>query len=158
MLKMSVVSRVVLAGLICAAMGAQAFAAPTADDPGSTKGRFAHASKCVLTLGLTSGCDKDEAESKRIATERKAAAEHPAEVTKVAEDNSTKHQFFRASKCVVSLGFVGDCDKDAPAGSPKAARHADAVPAAPDTSTKGRFFQASRCVASLGLVGDCDKK
>lgn len=154
---MSVVSRIALAGLACAALGAQAFAAPTAEDPGSTKGRFAHASKCVLTLGLTSGCDKDEADSKRVAAERKAAADHPAEATKAVDDNSTKHQFFRASKCVVSLGFAGDCDRSAPEGTAKAeaARRADA---APDTSTRGRFFQAARCVGSLGLVGDCDKK
>lgn len=157
---MSVVSRVVLAGVVCAAMGAamgaQAFAAAPGDDPGTTRGRFFHAGKCVVTLGFSGGCDKDEADSKRVAAERKAAAEHPVEATRVADDNSTRHQFVRASKCVVSLGFIGDCDKNAPEGS--AARRAAAGPAEPDTSTRGRFFQASKCVVSLGFIGDCDKK
>jgi hypothetical protein len=157
---MSVFSRIVLAGALCAAMGAQAFAAPTGDDPGSTRGRFFHAGKCVVTLGFSGGCDKDEADSKRVAAERKAAAEHPAEAAKpTADDTSTRHQFVRASKCVMSLGFVGNCDKSVPE-STQAQRHAEAAaaPPAPDTSTKGRFFQASKCVASLGFLGDCDKK
>jgi hypothetical protein len=151
---MSVVSRILLAGVACAAMGAQAFAAPASDDPGSTRGRLFHASKCVVTLGFSGGCDKDQADAKRVEAERKAAAEHP-EATKVADEHGTRHQFFRASKCVVSLGFVGDCDKNAPERS---ATRAEAGPRAPDSSVHGRFFQASRCVASFGLVGDCDKK
>jgi hypothetical protein len=156
---MSFVSRIVLAGALCVAMGAQAFAAPTGDDPGSTRGRFFHAGKCVVTLGFSGGCDKDEADSKRIAAERKAAAEHPAAPVKVADDTSTRHQFVRASKCVMSLGFVGNCDKSVPE-STQAQRRADAAatPAAPDSSTKGRFFQAGKCVMSLGFIGDCDKK
>ena len=72
---MSVISRFALAGALCAALGAQAFAAPVGDDPGTTKGRFFHAGKCVVTLGFSGGCDKDEAESKRVAEERKAAAQ-----------------------------------------------------------------------------------
>ncbi len=155
---MSVVSRIVLAGLVCAAMGGQAVAAPAADEPGSTGGRFVHASKCVVTLGFSGGCDKDEADSKRVAAERKTAAEHP-EATKVVDETSTRHQFARASECVVSLGFIGNCDKNAPE-SPKASatRHADTAPAAPDTSTAGQFKRASRCVVTFGLLGDCDKK
>ena len=165
---MSVVSRVLLAGTLCVALGAalapQAFAAPASDDPGSTRGRALHAGKCVLTLGFSGGCDKDEADSKRVAAERKAVAEHPAAgqqpaVTKVAEDTSTRHQFFRASKCVVSLGFVGNCDKSVPESEQGATRHAEAAaPRESDSSTKGRFFQAGRCVMSLGFFGDCDKK
>jgi hypothetical protein len=155
---MSVVSRIALAATLCAAIGAQAFAAPAGDDPGTTRGRFFHAGKCVVTLGFSGGCDKDEADSKRVAAERKAAAEHPAEVTKVADDTSTRHQFMRASKCVMSFGLVGGCDKDAPAGpqrTPATARSADA---GPDNSTAGQFKRASRCVVSFGLLGDCDKK
>jgi hypothetical protein len=157
---MSVVSRVFLAGLICAAMGAQAFAAPASDDPGSTKGRFFHASKCVVTLGFSGGCDKDQADSKR-AEEAKAKGEDRPVATKVADDHSTRHQFARASKCVITFGFVGDCDKNAPEGSAKAAaaeQRADAAPAALDNSTKGRFFHASKCVVTLGFGGRCDEK
>jgi hypothetical protein len=161
---MSVVSRTLLAGLICAAMGAQAFAAPASDDPGSTKGRFFHASKCVVTLGFSGGCDKDQADSK-VAAEKQAAEKAKAAqsggVTKVADDHSTRHQFARASKCVVTFGFVGDCDKNAPEGSAKASaaeQRADAAPAALDNSTKGRFFHASKCVVTLGFGGRCDEK
>jgi hypothetical protein len=153
---MSVTSRVILAGMICAAMGAQAFAAPAGDDPGTTRGRLFHAGKCVMTLGFSGGCDKDEADANRRAEERKTAAEHP-EVTKVADTTSTRHQFMRASKCVVSLGFVGNCDKNAPE-VPASERRAEAAAAAPDTSTAGQFKRASKCVLSLGFVGDCDKK
>jgi hypothetical protein len=144
---------------MCAALGAQAFAAPASDDPGSTRGRLAHASKCVMTFGFGGGCDKDQADSRRA---EKKAAERPAEVTKASvvtggddPNASTRARFAHASKCVMSLGLLGSCDKDAPA---EAARRAEAGPAAPDNSTRGRFFQASRCVASFGLVGDCDKK
>jgi len=157
---MSVVSRVFVAGVLCAAMGAQAFAAPVADDPGSTKGRLAHASKCVVTLGFGGGCDKDQADSK-VAAEKaaaaKARAEQPATVTKVADDHSTKAEFFHASECVVSFGFLGRCDKNAPPEAPKA-QSADAGPPPLDTSTKGRFFHASKCVVTLGLGGRCDEK
>jgi hypothetical protein len=156
---MSVVSRTLLAGLICAGMGAQAFAAPAADDPGSTKGRALHASKCVITLGFGGGCDKDQAESKVKEEAKAKAEERPAEV-KIADDHSTRHQFAHASECVVSFGFVGHCDKNAPEGSAAAApvRQADAAPAALDNSTKGRFFHASKCVFTLGFGGRCDEK
>ena len=156
---MSIISRVVLAGVVCAAMGAQAFAAPVGDDPGGTGGRALHASKCLLTLGFGGGCDKDEADSKRVAAERKAAAEHPAEATKAVDDHSTRHQFAHASECVVSFGFLGSCDKNAPAESKASAtRRADAAPAAPDNSTAGQFKHASACVVSFGFVPGCDKK
>ena len=155
---MSVVSRVAVAAALFAAVGAaQAFAAPTGEDPGSTSGRALHAGKCVLTLGLSGGCDKDEADSKRVAEERKAKAEHPAEVTKAVDDTSTRHQFVRASRCVVSLGFIGNCDKNEPESVARERKAAEAA-AGPDTSTKGRFFQAGKCVVSLGFVGDCDKR
>jgi hypothetical protein len=157
---MSVFSRVALAGVVCAAIGAQAVAAPTSDDPGSTGGRFAHASKCVVTLGFGGGCDKDQADSKRVAAERKAAAEHPTEVTKAVDDHSTRHQFAHASECVVSFGFLGGCDKNAPEGGGKASatRSADAAPAPPDKSTGGQFKRASTCVVTFGFLGDCDRK
>jgi hypothetical protein len=157
---MPIFSRVALAGLVCAAMGAQAFAAPTSDDPGGTGGRLAHASKCVVTFGFGGGCDKDEADSKRVAAERKEAAEHPAEVTKAVDDHSTRHQLAHASECVVSFGFFGSCDKNAPAGPAKASatRAAAAEPAAPDNSTAGQFKHASACVVSFGFLGDCNKK
>jgi hypothetical protein len=154
---MSVVSRTVLAGLICAAMSAQAFAAPAGDDPGSTKGRALHASKCVFTLGFGGGCDKDQAESKVKAQAEAKRDERPAEV-KVADDHSTRHQFAHASECVVSFGFVGHCDKNAPEEPPKAQRAADAAPEPLDTSTHGRFFHASKCVITLGFGGRCDEK
>jgi hypothetical protein len=151
---MSVISRVVLAGVVCAAMGAQAFAAPTGDEAGSTRDRFFQASKCVVTLGFSGGCDKDQADPKRT--------DAPAAVTKAADDNSTRHQFANASKCVVSFGFVGSCDKDAPAGSAKASAagsaRADAAPAALDTSTRGQLAHASKCVLTFGFGGNCDKK
>ena len=157
---MSFISRVVVASVACAAMSAQAFAAPTADDPGSTKGRFFHASKCVVTLGLSGGCDKDEADSKRVAEEHKAAAEHPAVVTKAVDDHSTRHQLAHASECVVSFGFAGGCDKNAPPSSKASAaeRRADAAPPAPDNSAGGQFKRAGACVISFGFLGDCDKK
>jgi hypothetical protein len=162
---MSVVNRIVLAGLISAAMGAQAVAAPTADDPGSTKGRLAHASKCVVTFGFGGGCDKDQADSKQAAEKQaaekraaqKPASDQPAAVTKVADDNSTRHQFAHASECVVSFGFFGHCDKNAPPEPPKT-KTADAAPAPLDESTKGRFFHASKCVVTLGFGGRCDEK
>jgi hypothetical protein len=158
---MSVVRRVFLAGLISAAMGAQAFAAPTADDPGSTKGRALHASKCVITLGFGGGCDKDQAETKAKAEAKAKADERPAEV-KVADEHSTRHQFFNASECVVTLGFVGACEKDASGTPIKKAeapvRPADAGPEPLDGSTKGRFFHASKCVVTLGFGGRCDEK
>lgn len=153
---MSVVSRIVLAGALCAALGAQALAAPASEDPGSTRGRFFHAGKCVVTLGFSGGCDKDEADSKRVAAERKAAADHP-EATKVADNDSTRHQFMRASKCVVSLGFIGNCDKNAPE-RPAAGPRAEAAPAAPDNSTRSQLKRASTCVVSFGFLGDCDRK
>jgi hypothetical protein len=144
---------------MCAALGAQAFAAPASDDPGSTRGRLAHASKCVVTFGFGGGCDKDQADSKRAAkpaADRQADGAKPSVVTGGDDPSaSTRARFAHASKCVATLGLLSSCDKDAPA---EAAKRADAAPAAPDNSTRGRFFQASRCVFSLGFVGDCDKK
>jgi hypothetical protein len=164
---MSVFSRALLAGAMCAALsapilGAQAFAAPTADDPGSTGGRLAHASKCVLTLGFSGGCDKDEASAKR--KEREAAEEKvagpKAAVTKAVDEHSTRHQLANASKCVVSFGFAGNCDKSDPDGSAKASvtRTAEREPKAPDHSTAGQFKHAGACVISFGFLGDCDRK
>lgn len=154
---MSVVSRTLLAGLICAAMGAQAFAAPASDDPGSTKGRFFHASKCVVTLGFSGGCDKDEADAK-ARQEAQAKRDERPEAVKIADEHSTRHQFAHASECVVSFGFVGHCDKNAPPEPARAERAADGAPAPLDDSTKGRFFHASKCVVTLGFGGRCDEK
>ena len=134
---------------------AEAVAAPVGDDPGSTRGRLAHASKCVITFGFGGGCDKDQAGSKREDKAESKAEDRPA-ATKVADDHSTRHQFAHASECVMSFGFVGGCDKNAPEGS-AASRRADAAPA-PDNSTSGRFKRASACVLSFGFAGDCDKK
>jgi hypothetical protein len=156
---MSVVDRIFLAGLVCAALGAQAVAAPTADDPGSTKGRLAHASKCVVTFGFGGGCDKDQADAKRQEQEKaEAKREDRPAPTKVADDHSTRHQLAHASECVVSFGFFGLCDKNAPPEEPKAKAAADAGPAPLDNSTKGRFFHASKCVVTLGFGGRCDEK
>ena len=153
---MSVISRFALAGALCAALGAQAFAAPVGDDPGTTKGRFFHAGKCVVTLGFSGGCDKDEADANRRVAEQKQAVEHPEKV-KVVDTTSTRHQFMRASKCVVSLGFAGNCDKNAPEVAP-AERRAEAAARGPDNSTAGQFKHAGACVVSFGFLGDCDKK
>lgn len=149
-LRMSFVSRTLLAGLVCAALGAEAVAAPVGDDPGSTGGRLVHASKCVLTLGFSGGCEKDQADSKV----KREEDHRPAEV-KAADEHSTRHQFVQASKCVMSFGFVGACDKNAPEGSSAASdRRADA---APDNSTGHQFAHASKCVLSFGFAGGCDK-
>jgi hypothetical protein len=149
---MSVVSRIFLAGALCAALGAQAYAAPKADDPGSTRGRALHASKCVLTLGFSGGCDKDEADSKV-----KRVDDRPADV-KAAEEHTTRHQFANASKCVMSFGFVGHCDKNAPEEPASGGARADAGPRQPDNSTSGQFKRASECVVSFGFLGNCDKR
>ena len=129
------------------AQGASASAADSAN--GDTRGRFFHASKCVMSFGFGGGCDKDAAAPKR---------EDRAVETKASVDTSTRGQFFHASKCVVSLGFVGGCNKDAPAGSPSvASRPADAAPAAPDTSTRGQFLHATKCLTTMGFGSGCNK-
>lgn len=157
---MSVFSRVLLAGLVCASVAgvqaaptvarAQAAAPSGADDASKdTRGRFFHASKCVMSLGLTSGCDKDA--PVRPASRR-------ADAPPAAPDTGTKSRFLQAAKCVTSMGFRQGCNRDEPSGSPSASvRRADAAPAAPDTSTRGQFFHASKCVMSLGFAGDCNK-
>jgi len=164
---MSVFSRALLAGAVCAALsvqalGAQAFAAPTADDPGSTGGRLAHASKCVLSFGLTSGCDKDEAAAKRVQREKAEAkaADPKLAQAKAPDEHPQRRQLMNASKCVMSFGFAGNCDKSDPDGSAKAAAtaRAEREPAAPDTSATGQLKHASACVLSFGFLGDCDKK
>jgi hypothetical protein len=159
---MSVISRTLLAGAICAALGAQALAAPTSEDPGSTRGRLAHASKCVLSFGLTSGCDKDEAGAKRVQREAAEARSSEPKIapTKVVDEHPTRHQFMNAGKCVMSFGFAGNCDKSDPDGSAKAPAvvRADRAPAPPDNSAAGQFKHAGACVISFGFLGDCEKK
>jgi hypothetical protein len=60
---------------------------------------------------------------------------------------------------VVSFGFFGSCDKNAPVEPKASATHrADSAPAAPDNSTGGQFKRAGACVISFGFLGDCDKK
>lgn len=170
---MSVVSRVLMAGLAAASLGVQA--APTVawaqasaggDDPSKpTHDRLLHASRCVVTLGF--GCENGASASKDARKDpdkgaAKAGGEAKASKASVitgGDDQSagTRNRFLHASKCVVSLGFAGHCDKEAPAAPARHADAAPAAPAAPDASTKGRLFQAAKCVTSFGLLGDCDK-
>jgi hypothetical protein len=169
---MSVVSRLLMAGLACASLSVQALPAAAraqaaADDPSrNTGGRFMHAGKCTITFGFGGGCDKDEPLAK-VAKAAKAEGEakeaQRAGVTKTANE-STKSQFFHASECVVSLGFVGPCDKNAPVAQASATRPAGAAPAAapaappaPDNSTRSRFFHAGKCTITFGFGGGCDK-
>jgi hypothetical protein len=77
---------------------AGAAAVPAADDP-STRRRFLHASRCLVTVGFSPGCDKDAPAPKA----QKSAA--------LTDDTSTRHQFVHAGRCLVTLGFSGDCDK-----------------------------------------------
>jgi hypothetical protein len=164
---MSVTSRALSAAAIGVALsaqvlGAQAYAAPTADDPGSTGGRLAHASKCVLTFGFSGGCDKDEATVKREQREKAEAKAVDPKVapTRVADAHPQRRQFMNAGRCVVSFGFAGNCDKSDPDGSAKAAAtaRAEREPAAPDNSTTGQFKHAGACVLTFGFSGGCDKK
>ncbi|MEI9889920.1 MAG: hypothetical protein WDN45_04120 [Caulobacteraceae bacterium] len=160
---MSVIGRGVLAGLVCASLNVQAARAQGADDPSKdTKGRLLHASKCVMSFGFGSGCDKDAPAPKAPKSGDHSASKgaDSAPTTKVADDTSTRGRLFHASKCVVSFGFSGGCDKDAPDGSAAGAgRRAEAAVAKePDTSTRGQLFHASKCVISFGFAGDCDKK
>jgi hypothetical protein len=157
---MSVVSRVVLAGLVCASIGIVQ-AAPTAalaqakeSESGHTGGRLIHASKCLATFGFGRDCDKDEAVAKENTEAKKA--ERAAAVTKVSTDTGTRAQLFHASKCVTTFGFGSGCDKKQPYGTTENPRVA--APATPDTSTRGQLAHASKCVISFGLLGDCDKK
>jgi hypothetical protein len=156
---MSVVSRVVLAGLICASMvGVQiAAAAPPAADgqTGNTGGRFVHATKCITTLGFGEGCDKDAPVSKQEHEAKKAEKE--AKVTKVSSDTGTGRQFQHAAKCVGTLGFGAGCDKKQPYGTAENQRVA-AEPAEPDHSTRSQFFHATKCLGTMGFGGGCDKK
>jgi hypothetical protein len=155
---MSVFSRVLLAGVVCASLAivqaaptvARAQPAATGDGQSSdTRGRFLHASKCVMLLGFGAGCDKDAPAPK--AADRAAVVKAPV-------DTGTRSQFFHASKCVMSLGFIGNCDKDAPArASSASARRADTTPAAPDTSTRGQFLHATKCVTTMGFAAGCNK-
>jgi hypothetical protein len=146
---MSVLSRVLIAGLACASLGAAAHAQETA----SSGARLGHASKCVLTLGFGGGCDSKEPVSKAEKSRQEAARR--AEVTKASVETgppSTRAEFLHASKCVATLGFGGGCDsKEPPAPS------AERAEAAPDTSTRGRFFHASKCVVTLGFGNRCDR-
>jgi hypothetical protein len=165
---MSVVNRLLMAGLACASLATVARAQTAADDPSrNTGGRFMHAGKCTITFGFGGGCDKD-APLAKVAKEAKAEGEakeaQRAGVTKTANE-STKSQFFHASECVVSLGFVGPCDKNAPVTQASATRPAGAAPAAaapaappaPDNSTRSRFFHAGKCTITFGFGGGCDK-
>ena len=169
---MSIMSRVLVAGLISVGLvGLQAAptvaraqgAAPTGGDDQSagTGSRLAHASKCVMSLGLLGGCDKDapRAKAPAKAVDQKdgdrPALTRASTVTGADDQGaSTRSRLAHASKCVVSLGFIGGCDKDAPAASQTGPR----ADAAPDTSRRGQLARASKCVISFGFLGDCDKK
>lgn len=149
---MSVFSRAVLAGLACASI-VVVQAAPTAamaqagDDPNASTGaRLGHATKCLFTMGF--GCsDKAAGAAKSRAADHEAAK--GADPAKASEPPGTRVRFMQASRCVMTLGFSGRCDKNDPAEVPKTD--------APDTSTRGRFFQAAKCVTSFGLRSGCDK-
>ncbi len=160
---MSVISRTVLAGLVCASVvsiqgaraapeaGAQAVA-PTGDSGSSsdTRGRLLHASKCLATLGFGGGCDKDAPESK--AAPKIADRAGP---TEGSPDTSTRARLLHATKCVTTMGFGGGCDKDAPES--RGVKRAAATEAAPDTSTRGRLAHAAKCVTTMGFAPGCDK-
>jgi hypothetical protein len=156
--RMPVVSRIILAGLVCASLGgvsvARAQASGADNASGDTRGRLMHASKCVMSFGFGGGCDKDAPASK--AGDRGSKGADGAVVTRASDDNSTRARFFHASKCVTTFGFGSGCDKDAPAG-PRSASGPRAE-AAPDTSTRGQLMHASKCVMSFGFLGDCEKK
>lgn len=149
---MSVFSRVILAGLVCASVVSiqtVALAQAKENDGGNTGGRLMHAGKCLATFGFGRDCDKDESVSKESHPDK------AAEVTKVSTDTGTRAQLFHATKCVGTFGFGSGCDKKAPYGTTENPRPTEA--AAPDTSTRGRLFQAAKCVTTLGLVSGCDK-
>ena len=114
---MSVLSRVLMAGVVCASLGIVQTA--SAQDTASSGARLGHASKCVLTLGFGGGCDSKEPVSKAEkakAAEAKAAASKGADgavMTKTSVETgppSTRARFGHASKCVVTLGFGNRCD------------------------------------------------
>lgn len=154
---MSVLSRVLVAGLACASLVQAAHAQETA----SSGARLGHASKCLLTLGFGGDCDSKEPVSKadreKAAAAKTAAAKGPdgAVVTKASADAKpgTRAEFMHASKCVVTLGFGGGCDSKEPLAPGAQAEAA----AAPDTSTRGRFFHASKCIGTLGFGSGCDR-
>ncbi len=156
---MSIVGRMILAGLVSASLTgvqvAQA-AAPGDSAGGDTRGRLFHASKCVLTLGFSGGCDKDQVDAKDSPSASKGSEPAPA-VTRASDDGNTRGRLFHASKCVMSFGFSRGCDKDQADAPARAGARDEAAPAAPDTSTRGRLFHASKCVATLGFGGGCDK-
>jgi hypothetical protein len=147
-MSMPVFSRILVAGLVCAAgvLPSAAMAqAATADSP-STLQQFQHAGTCVVTLGFLGHCDKDAPPPK---------AEKKAVVTPAVEDTSTRHQFLHTGECVVTLGFLGHCDKDAPA--PKAEKTAVQA-AADDASTRRQFIHTGKCLVTFGFGGGCDNK
>ncbi len=148
-MSISVLSRSLLAGLVCTALPMAAMAQPAAGaDTPSTLHQFEHAGECVVSLGFLGHCDKDAPPPKA------AKAADPARVA--AEEASTRHQFMHAGECVVSLGFLGHCDKDASA--PKAEKTAVLTPAAEDTGTRSQFLHTGKCLVTFGFGGNCDKK
>lgn len=152
-MSMSVLSRALLAGLVCASLGAvqaRAQAGPSGEP--STASQFRHASKCVLTLGFGGDCDK-AAPTPKGAKATAPKGEANAVPTPAANDTSTRRRFLHASKCLVTVGLTSGCDKDAPA--PKTEKSAAATE---DTSTRHQFVRAGACVVTFGFSGDCDKK
>jgi hypothetical protein len=151
---MSVVSRVVLAGLISASLvGVQARAAENTGETGHTGARLLHATKCLGTFGFGEGCDKDAPVTKEEHEAHKA--EQKEELAKLSSDTGTRRQLEHAAKCVGTFGFGRGCDSKAPYGTASNPRSTE--PAAPDTSNRGRLLQAAKCVGSFGFAGDCDK-
>jgi hypothetical protein len=87
--------------------------AQTAADT-STRHRFVHASECVITVGFAGGCDKDPRPGS-VPTTASAPSDAvsppaPSKHADATPDTSTRHQFLHAGKCVVTLGFGGNCD------------------------------------------------
>jgi hypothetical protein len=151
---MSVVSRIVLAGLVSVSViGVQARAAENTGETGHTGARLLHATKCLGTFGFGEGCDKDAPVTKEEHSAHKA--EKKEALAAVSTDTSPRRQLEHAAKCVGTFGFGGGCDKKQPYGTvanPKASE-----PAAVDTGNKSRLLQAAKCVGTFGFLGDCEK-
>ena len=107
---MSTFKHMLITGLACASL-----ATPVLAQEAGAPRQIQHAGKCLLTLGFGGGCDEKSVPSQAAVKAEKAKAaesgEKPARVTKVVDNTTTRSQFMHAGKCVVSLGFAGDCDK-----------------------------------------------
>lgn len=82
-----------------------------------------------------------------------AAMAQPA----AAGDPNTFHQFQHASKCVVTLGFGGDCDQNAPVKRDRTKPTPVSGPAEIPSDPGHQFLHTGECVVTLGFLGHCDK-